>query len=1054
MSLLNYFETLEGIGVLPSGFKGCKLPVLPSGIEWKGTAPPGYEGTSTDYFEWLYIDDERKKIWQSDLFARQNAINENMRKSQHLLHLLNFAANGLEDIYYAPLGNYTKQVTYLLAGVSGNVITCIYASGNVDPNSIPNQVFTINPDYPAEPNRLDVTGFNTKLRPNGKATFSEPSLLASHAGFHVKSVSVPSGLGYGGTFDLICSNNVEGVETIFPSGAAGDIYVNYRFYIAGGMEPWELPVDIDPLWSEPSGISISNFSQEVELIDKRIVYWDNADYFAAAGYASGNLVSDLTEQVKPYMRIVHTPSGYSTKVDLSSLSLSADEVRFNVYAESKEDTAEYAGCNQRCKHCIYDYSKSYADTFNNWYCRKAATASGINDFKENCYQPGQCNEFEKDLPTDPVSTGLLKNLYMDQPWQVRQIAAGIPTFEIRRFGTPSISSLAEINLNVPTAYVPSIGYWYGRGGWTDYDVITEDGDESIRTLKGHEQAWQVLPSGQLLFAAWEDKAADLISAANTEPNKAMSLTNTPSLAPYFGNVVGNFGAAQRCSDTDCYGLIIPEVDKTNPIQSFVGGNIIYGKWDSDFEPTEASGVYNWLIALNKGTDLYSRTRNLPTVTKFTTKVLDQELDSGYVWLELENRPVTLTSINGVQSNISSSFRAGGTNVRLLDNENLNNMDCWTSRRGADRGNYAYPGDTLYNSDLNLHCWITDVDPISASGNQSWITTTTQDIESIAPDLYFKAFDNASETLTSVVIKRNSGAVTLTGYTEDGGVPIIPSILTAKDTYWFQEGFDLTSKGVYIKFSNANLTSSSADYTLDVTITTDAKSYNYTLDIYADANNRLTHNLITDYDITSIDSVRLYWTDELGEQQTQLLTFAAATYFADLDETEYSYSVINSKNYLFGFNANVTGCNRIEITATLQNPTWTESTWYDWYVAPHAISFPPSGIAGDFSVYGKYGDRVKIWDENDYIKDSGFSFVGLDVDIKTNGVMYPSGVVTLNDTPEEASMFGAEGLIFGKTNLSNGDEIKMELPLADRKGMLKAEEMNNITSSIYGLLGGE
>ena len=1077
MGLTDYIPNCEQIAEADvAGFEGARIPVLTNGT-WAGVPPVGYSGPTspTDFWRMLNVDGANIKLWQQELFAYANEKNIRWKKLQYILHLLDFAAAGLSDIYYAPLGNMTQAWTWDIAAINGNVVTCTYGAGDPNPNDLTVQTFSINPNWPISGGRLLSTGTGAKLRPGGRLDIVGPSSLGGHHGWHVEEVSVDPALGVGGTFDLICSSSVGDLALEkTPHDAADPILASYRVYIGGGMAPWKMPIDIDSLWVEQDLLEVTNLISEVVLHDRRIHVWTDETNFQAVEYNGLTPVADRTDEIRPLVRITHTgANGYETKVDLSSLSFTGDRVWFTVWKETTADTARHIRCNQRCEHSIYEGSESYGQAGElGWYCRRAATASGIANYKKDCYQPNECDGFQEGLCTPPMHQSILKNILLEQPFVQEQIAGGIPMFVERRIGCPSIAAHCDLNMQTPTT-AEKVRIYSRRGGYGAHEVIDDPDSTDGRIIKnkqGHEIRWNIADSAapEILdtVAAWDGKDEELLSLAEKiDMYDSMALQSVASIDPYMGHIVGKFGHGKRCGDRD-FGLLVPSVDKSNSTQYLQWGSITYGYWDANFDPTSAgAAVYFWRADVRHGIDPINRMMTWPDDPKYSVKIIDEQYDfgEGGMWVETQNKTAVCTSLIGLLDNRQTAFRTGGTNVRPPAPYTLNNQSCFWSQRGPMRDYYAYPGDTIYNETLGKRFWIKKAEPFGGQV-QTWIpdenidrVTITVGLQVGETALHYIAFDDPNETLLSVVIKRNSDTITLTGF-NGGEHPVIPSLL--KDQYWYQAGAN-GAEGVYLKYSNANITGSSADEILNILVTSSAKTYGQTFDLRADSLARMIYIYEPDYDVISIDEVLLEWLEGGVEKSQVLSQVETPASSSDLAEDKFVAVRITDQQYIFGFPYNQAGA-KATITASLAHPTWTESGYYSYAVAPHGVSFPQDYDWGfgveTFEDYGSRGDRLLILDENGWINSTAFSFVGKTIDILPTGGIHPTTgsikptvkIDTVQEPDASIVVFGANSEIYGKTNLSDGQELQIFCHLTSQQ-RIRGEEMDNLRDMISGAM---
>ena len=996
------------------------LPLLPllNGA-WTADPPDGYTGANSYMLKALKVTGT-KRLWQQDLFDSQNAINLFFRRVQYLLHIMNQARNGLTDVYYAELGNCTEEATWPIVSVTTDTITLQTIAGDnpsCDPSRMLFQVFSINPDWPLEPgaSRMLITPNYIKLPPGGLFTINSPSMLAGHGGWHVERVNIPEGFALGDTFSLTVSSDVGRILTPYPATDLTPISGRYRFYVHTSVEPWSYIPDVRPLWCEKHTLQTSDFASEHVILYNRIRFWKAAPgtvpdstWFKAEEYKGDVFVKDWTAKViapgNPLIRVYHGEVlGYETRVDLSSLksSLTGDRMVFTCWSEAISPAGEYVGCNNRCAHSKPDYSGSYGDLDYpdldgvKWFCDLGTAATGFANYKPQCYQPGVCTAFEEEVPGNPVDETLMKQILLTQPFIMEQLMAGFADFiEYRMMnGCPSIASLAFLNMTVPVTYSPQMRFTR-RGGWSAYSAEQIDGVWDIYALQGHEQYWPLSMESlfRFGFAAWHSKRPDVEGAVLTDVCESMMISSSHSICPATGEVSGTAGRpVQRCG-TDVIGMVIPSLNPALASQAFVGG-VIYHASESD--PITFMGVsYLWRIAFERNMNWYRRDLHTDEPLKFTVKVLDQVAGTDGFWLELENREVTCTTMATLGEDRTTRFRCGGTNVRAPDRWNLNNRDCWTSRRGPMRECFAYPGDVIC-TEAGLRFWITDAvpnDPCSTGLLQSWDAEDGLKRCSVAPKRYFIPYNSTSETLAEggLVITRSAGTVILTGQRDgpspmaESDVPPIDHVLPI-DQYWYCEGLinagtASEKKILFIKFSNANLVWLKSPYNVfNITANTEingAAANTYTalngdvltdpalfpdLDAYELA---LAHVHETEewtcmyeatyqYDVVSVDRVVFsYMVGRSGvKREVEMIQLAVGVVLSGQEWNEYwvqgadgnpfTEETVDRKHLTFYFPYNVVGGD-IAIYATVDSPNTNDES----KVYVHKPSWPCNSITDD------------------------------------------------------------------------------------------------------------
>lgn len=1038
-------------------FSGLNLPALDGGATWSHIPAPGYTG-SERAFKALVIRETNRKTWQTSLFDPQNQIIDNFHSEQKLVHEMSMTGSGQPD--NNDITATAARPNYPIQSASGNVITCLYDGVSENPNAISFQVVSRAPG-----GSLEFTVTTSKLTPNSRVAFSSPSML-SDAGFawSIESIQgVTAGTTLGDTFDLTLASGIGLAMTPFPATSSATINAFVRT-LAGEFRDVGTPIRfIEPMWVEAGSVQTATLDSDLDILQTRIIHWSKEQYFSA--FLDG---TDVTDRVTPVMQIDNNgPGAYITTARLSEISpaLSGNTLTFNYWEETAGATAEFKGQNARCANERFDFSGSYGqasgrDDGSNIFCQKAATASGFPNFEKCCTQPGVCDEWLIDTPDDPLDQTRWQDLIISQPWLFKQTTPFMPIFEWIRQGPHSVSSLAAINMTVPTDASPS-NLYLARGGWSNYGTSFDGTDDSIVNKEGHELSYT---DGLPVSAAenWSKEPEVKTIGVNDAVTDAMITTSSPGIDAYSGFRKGDPGfPTQRCGGKQ-YLLVIPSVNP-NRVNDFLGGSIEFGAWDANLAPVASGTVYTAKIKGDKSFDTYSRTRNLYNNSKFTSSIFASSwtgAGTDTYDIELNNARTTATSIlPGFQVNQTTSWKGGGGRVDLPDRYRVNSSV--SAPRGPDRANRVKVGDVAHVTTSGATAMVVIQVKPHAGSQQSWKTEIHSQSQDFSMDWFFKAFDASSEVFSTMSATRSAGATTLATI-NDAGNPISVSF----DTVVYKTGFNTGgSAGVFMKFSNANI-GTEAEKLLSLSVTTDIKSYAFTLDLEDDigspGNRGVFQWSATPYTFLSIDSAVASWTD-VGEENSQTLDLAVPfpSDFKDFATFEYGTIELGGQTIVFVFPYTLVGTT-VKIDATLSDVTIDEAAFYTQQIAIHGNAIPPDNDWGagngteDYESYGRRGDILVCQSE---AFGTALTLTGDNVNIRNDLFMFPSGQgsdpsITVGAThlviDTDFKALGAAGEIYLKESPGAGRDVLMSLTLNEKKQMALAAELDSVRDTIGGL----
>lgn len=1049
--------------------KGAKLPSVASA--WVAEPPTacaacpkratsaGGDGTHP-CFSGLSLPVVNALNWHSDLSDIQNGLNSNIRAIQMMISAMQFMAHGLYGISDQNYANTTARAYYKLNSASGYSVTLQRMEGDADPNALSYSTQRDNPEWPApEEPRLLTETWNHRLPANGRLRIVGPSLLAGHAGWLMIGNSIPATVDVGDTFTVTLATPIgAGALTRYPVDDDSQISAVLEYYVGGFREDWTNPRDIEPLYCVPTEKIVSlPATQDILLAATRMKPPASAaDMQVIARVASDASTADLSSACWSLGRVEHTGGGYASYLDLTGLDLAQyDQLTITYWGESAADAAIPCG-QRRCKHDVMDWSGSHGDVHGGAaaYCGRASTASGAADYKPECLQYHVCDAFEIDTPTSPLSHALQATHGL--PWKLRQMMAGVPRFELSRNAAPSLSSLANLNTDLPAGYHEQIIWSTHRGGW---GAVIDDPEGLPTEGQGLELLWHdgdtYGPGGNHIAG----RLADLGGATADRLTLSQITEASAEIDPHNGFVTGQLGKYQRCGDLD-YDLVVPDIT-AEAEQEFLGGTIYLGYWDEDFAPCEVGdAVYFWRVKLRNDFDPYARNTRWRAWggEKLIASIISASYSAGEYQFELQNAIISASSMSSASEERETSWRSAGTIAPLPDPYRVNNYRC--ASRGPQR-HLAHVGDVARLSGdgmperLARRMWITAVDPVGGS-KQSWLADDNARRVTSELATFALGYGSIDETIESITIKRASDAVTLTGYE---GSPFPTSL--DKDVFVYEEIEDeeAETKALHIKFSHLNYTNYSADYIMHVVVGTSGWTYDFSL------------NLLTDY-IWGVLTLRKTYT---FERDIVSLSIPGMTRLgaspgprSSWPATGYTVEETTSKSWVIGFPQQLAG-ERVVLNFTLAGTfDGTEAEYYDAYIGTlHGASIPALEIEGEtYEDYGRRGAVLTVRDENGLLHDwatSDSDFEGLTLAVRSDGAAHWDNLSVATATANSAAAdtalvagtdyvwFGAEGELWGKAALSAGQCLYLNLKLANRKSMATQLGFDSIRETLESLL---
>jgi len=200
----------------------------------------------------------------------QNTYIDRLRKIQIIKELMRFAAHSVDMGTELNLINNGIVLNYPIVS-AGSSVTATYIPGTPNPKSIPYQVFSPNPDWPA-PNTpaLIVQTFNVRLRAGGRMRFVGGSLLSYHNGIRVNRVSFSETINYGDAITFHLDSSVSLATQQF-HGSSGFTYTAYEYYTGVYQEPDIAPRPANAIFGEKVERTFQLPSPEIQIIEYGLV---------------------------------------------------------------------------------------------------------------------------------------------------------------------------------------------------------------------------------------------------------------------------------------------------------------------------------------------------------------------------------------------------------------------------------------------------------------------------------------------------------------------------------------------------------------------------------------------------------------------------------------------------------------------------------------------------------------------------------------------------------------------------------------------------------------
>ena len=933
-----------------------------------------------------------------------NATNLWYRRLSKLVQVMNEMYHRV-GISQQNLDNTSQRFTYPVVYASHDYVDLRWdgASEN-NPNNITFAYFHENGEWEPGVNNRYITDYTYgKIPARGWLTIGGTSILSNHAPWLISHIQLSSSLGAGGTFrvylDTPISDRVLELEPCIDPPSP--VTARLEFYIGGWNALPPCPRDVNPLWGLKQTFSFALPFVELPTISGLCRYHSNDSKWLSA--RKKNTATQAWETVSTALLFPSFTTAYS---DGWTTVFYLDNDDFTGY-DALEITAfvyDAVGLlvgQHSCVHDRVDYSGSYgtlaADRWNH-FCNDPTCAKYSAYIPGGCYFPNaneENNHWLEDTvangggPSTPVLIDGWKQVTHSIAWIREQIQAGLTASKFKRKGCYSLMNVCPTSLGVPITNTAT-KFPYAFGGWQTVGTATIGGLANCPYKRhGIEMVWETAtigPAGNNISPRLQGIGTD---AETRDINKSQITMGSVDLDPCDMITLNDHGRFQLCGYYK-FDLVVPRI-RALEANTFIGGTLEFGYWNQYGEVVETYEAATFGARLkitdnfdpiNRGSAVTTHNPNgliMGGIKRTATVVRSESLGGGLYKLHLENNIIQCAAIQSGQDDIVTAWKSAGTLVAMPDPFRINNYLTASGygRRGPLRDSTIQVGDGCKFTDAAVSDRIQDkifeVTAVApADGDvQNWTPDSMPSIQRRGLRTYYHTL-NAGETVTSITITRDSGAVTLTAI---HGYPF--AITYIKDVYGWEQrnGYDDNEnevRQVLIKFSHLNMTSLDADKLVHVSIVTDGATHTADIDVSEDEifEDYIGHFVITNANVISNPVVNATYTDPLTLLPVTVALEVNASWDGYLDSfaTPFLYAI----EYSGGPGAyqadiwiapQLQGSN-VVVQVDIDDPwTGTQDQYYAAYIDPlQGASLPTLEYSAQaYSVWGRKSDTVVIKD---------------------------------------------------------------------------------------------
>lgn len=1036
-----------------------------------------------------------------EVIDQGNQLRQFARRLQMVADSMYWTAHGIFGFDEQDVINATNRFGWTLISAGGYTATLRRDSGQADPNNITISVFSKNPDWiPGENTRYITTTSQNKMPAHCFMKIEGNSKMNTHAGFIVESWNCPNEINEGDTFSVTLRTPIfpEAAQKM-DSGDSTGITATFEFYVGNFRPVFVDVVDEEHFYGirNTNIVTLPVAGTEIVLEATKRIRWPDGDshWLQVDGrLAASQAEVDLTSTFINRVSITHVdPSQYKSAVDISGLDLSLyDQLAFTYWLESTDNDAQPCG-GTRCAFMKRDWSDSvYDDTVvdggESWICTNSSCPATP---RKNCYDTTVAG-FALETPTKAGNQQMWQQPMFDTFFHFRQVMEGFSKGEITRIGTPSLALVSGLYYDLPGGFHALAGPLF-TGGFKPLDI---SGD-TVVVRNAWKQDWDNPGVGGPAYSNVTRKKEIGTDNEDNFIRNAQIFESDVSIDPYNGTLIGSLANYQRVEAG--IKLAINNIDTLKGENVGVGCSLVKGNFDINFQETSVAEdiVYYGYIQISQNLDIYNRTDDYSTGGGIkTTAIIAAATDNGdgTYDLELENKIVQAGSAHPTiaQQEIITQWASGGTNVRPEDSQAVNNYLSDYRYRGpmsdthAQAGNVVRMVDSTFADDVrNKRFWITDVAAYDGSLD-SWIPGTTFDWRARSTSASYIVLGLATESVDSITITRNGGAVTLTG---SQGHPF-PASLNQDVYVWDEFIDDDDNKRVVFKFSHLNMTGDPDEEIFNITILTtidgspagtytvsafniqtgDGSPFYTTLQAPTGSDPQCLATITMDDDITDVLPVVNYLDPFTGAYTEIELDeeVPITSQFSELQSNQWTKIVNSAQEWIVITPAQYMGNAITYRVSTNASFGGTESEFFDGYIGIHGAS-----LKVNYETFGRKRDRVTVRNELNLLPAPAL-MAGKSIQIANNGCVHYSEsgkepdirlYKALSETIQSLvssnySLHGADGTIWLKipfddntapTTIRDHDCIFLELWVANRKRMFSGVDTTSIQKTIERML---
>lgn len=1047
-------------------FPGLQLPTLTNGSFSRGL-PDGCKGCPnalTTHKSWTKLrmgSSAKPKLWMGELDDEAEAIRDKVDLIRSLIQLLNLQAHGVLNLPLMTIGGspVSQGYNWPLVSAGAGFVRARYDAGTPDPRAVVRTVATISAGWG------DGTGggkYTTDTRsaglpPRGIVTLTAPSELQAHNGWICYQIRPASGewdaFGVGDEFDLkiFGSPNNSLATTKWPVADPGDISAHYQVYMTND-EPWVENRHSFPMFAKPKSATFASVTNIILTLEASARIRPPTTAYLTATHTKGGVPADVTAFVIAHTIIENNAGAYKTTIDLTSDAVTYDgtgTLVVDYFIESADNAAIMCG-QDRCSNSVQDLTSSFGESggaeSGSWYCQfRKDRGDGVVATKAAVYIPA-CTEtgcshwVHNDTGTNPVSQGVMQQITHDFPYLLRQAFAGINQFELLRLGTPSLATLAGLNVRIPGGFhliqlinAYQVEQWARvaqiESLWAKmlgFEFLTFSATGQLPDLSDSATWPSYGPAGdnfardaEMPLTVVDDLAKDSNDPQRTQ--RAQIMKRTLTLNCYTGTKAGEHGKYQNLSSIHPYVLFFPQIDAGNraTTQFFTDGSIEPGYWTADLTSQGAEDVdtvYYWRLLMTRGRRYDRENYNDYGGAVLAGKIAAVETITGgfRFYFELGTEYASTQILPQIER--STIWKAGGNIVDPPEWAKVFNYQS-TGRRGVSASKarngmaarftvadgFSLPLAVAGDDRTERRFPVTKAEAHRDDAHKGTFSPSSGEQTETFADIQFGRiffpFEKAGETVQSAEVKRDLAVlddqlVTLTYFGDGDTKPYGMD----KDMYWHEpyEDAELGLYGLFIYFSVLNGTGLLDPFSSFVTmyITTDNKTYDpLTVDIVGDENGwdaKVPVVFTARATITGIQSVVVERRDGTvdvctsygGSPPAEWEGWALNKYYAVIDGTELDISV--SPDY-----------SSDTLRVELATDDYSGGDYYNDNVAFHGNwdgwgggSLPPG-----YAQFGNRYDAVEIRDEGGLLaawaaaNGGTAGFIGKTIRFRTDLVMH-------------------------------------------------------------------